>query len=205
MLKFISKQLYIQGLKYGFKKGFKEGYKRGKIFGAKGFVKLNPNVFGAYLEIYNEVHKFAIKVNKASVVRYNPPSPLAKQNILARGCLYKIGERAVILHNSVLSLCEDGWASVVPIVLRSLMDCFINSLAIVNKDNEYMAFKFYIHEDLNLQIDKDISKEVKSFSMDQINQQLVRLSLQNQQTARKYIEDFLKRTEPKSYWYKPEY
>lgn len=43
MFRFIMRQLYLKG----FKQGVKEGYKRGKILGSKGFVKLNPKVFGA--------------------------------------------------------------------------------------------------------------------------------------------------------------
>jgi len=205
MLKFIAKQSYSQGFKRGLRRGFKEGHKRGKIIGSKGLVKLNLHIFDNYSNLYKESRRFAVKVNSASFKKYNPPSKLANQNILSRGCLYKIGERAVILHNSILSLCEDGWASVTPIILRSLLECFMSSLVIAQKDSEYMAFKFYVHDDLNMMIDKNIAEEIENFSRTQINQLLKGLSSTDQKRASKYVDDFLKRSEPKSYWYRPEY
>lgn len=204
-MRFIFKQLVKQGFKYGFKKGFKEGYKRGEIFGSKGFVKLRPSVFSAYLDVYNEVRKFAIKANQVSFRKYNPPSYLPKNNILSRGCLLKIGERSVILHNSILSLCEDGWASVAPVILRSLLECLTNSLAIVMKDSEYMAFRFYCNEYLNQIIDDNINQSIKDIAMEQVNKQLIRLSEENQKRAKEFIQSFLKRDAPKIYWYKKEY
>jgi hypothetical protein len=200
MLKFIAKKLYLRG----FKRGVREGYKRGKITGSKGFVKSNPELF-AYLDFYNKVIGFAVKTNLASFKKYNPPNPLAERNILARGCLYIIGERAVVLDRSILSLCEDGWVSVAPIILRSLLECFTNSIAIVKKDSEYMAFKFYAHDLLNSLVDEYFSKEVKDFNMGQVNFQLNRLNPQDQGRAEKYKSEFLKIGKLRSYWYRPEY
>ena len=200
MLKFIAKKLYLRG----FKRGVREVYKMGKITGSKGFVKSNPELF-VYLDFYNKVIDFAVKTNLASLKKYNPPSPLAGRNILARGCLYIIGERAVVLDRSILSLCEDGWVSVAPIILRSLLECFTNSIAIVKKDSEYMAFKFYTHDLLNSLMDENFSKEVKDFNIGQVNFQLNRLNQQDQERAEKYKSEFLKMGKPKSYWYRPEY
>lgn len=200
MLKFIAKKLYLRG----FKRGVREGYKRGKIIGSKGFAKSSSEVF-AYLDFYNKVIDFAVKTNSASFKKYNPPSPLAERNILARGCLYIIGERAVVLDRSILSLCEDGWASVAPIILRSLLECFTNSIAIVKKESEYMAFKFYACDLLNSLLDEDFSKEAKDFNMGQVNFQLKRLNPQDQERAEKYKSEFLKRGKLRSYWYRPEY
>lgn len=200
MLKFINKKLYIRG----FKRGVREGYRRRKITGSKGFIKSSPEVC-AYLDFYNNVVEFAVKANLASFKKYNPPSLLSERNILARGCLYIIGERAVVLDRSILSLCEDGWASVSPIIIRSLLECLTNSVGIVKKDSEYMAFKFYAHDLLNTLVDGDFSKETKDFNMDQVNLQLNRLNSQDKKRAEEYKSEFLKRGERRSYWYRPEY
>lgn len=201
MLKFISKHIYLSG----FKRGVKLGYKRGKVVGLKGFVTSNPSDFAPFLDIHEKATDFTVKTNIKSYEKYNPPNPLSGKDILARGGLYTIGERAVILHRSILSLSENGWVSVTPIILRSLLECGINSLAIVNKDNEYMAFKFYCNEFLNTQLDKGFSQEIRNFNMNQVRQQIVRLNQADQKRAEEYVKEFLKRKEPKSYWYRPEY
>ncbi|MDD4183192.1 MAG: DUF5677 domain-containing protein [Candidatus Omnitrophica bacterium] len=201
MFGFIAKQLYIRG----FKKGVREGYKRGKIFGSEKFVKSNSKLLGKYLDFYNKVFNFTIKTNKASFEKYNPPSHLANNSILSRGCLYVIGERAVILHRSVFSLCEDGWVSVTPVILRSLLECFTNSVAIVNKDSEYMAFKYYAHDFLNSLLDQDFDNYTKEFNTKQIDFQLQRLNQQDRDRAEKYKSEFMKNGKPRNYWYKPEY
>ncbi|MCX5695623.1 MAG: DUF5677 domain-containing protein [Candidatus Omnitrophica bacterium] len=200
MLKFIAKKVYIEG----FKRGVREGYRRGKITGSKGFVKSTPEVF-AYLDFYNKVIDFAVKTNLASFKKYNPPSPLAGKDILARGCLYIIGERAVILDRSILSMCEDGWVSVAPVIIRSLLECFTNSVAIVKKDSEYMAFKFYAHDLLNSYLDEDFNEYEKDFNMGQVNFQLNRLNPQYKKRAEEYKSEFIKKGKLRNFWYKPEY
>ncbi len=106
-------------------------------------------IFRKYYIIHQKALEFAVFVNEQSTKRHEG----SKKNVLARGCLFKINERNVVLHRSILSLCEAGWASVVPLHLRSMLDCFINCIAILNKDSEYMAFKFYTIDYLNGQLD----------------------------------------------------
>lgn len=197
MLKFIAKEIYING----FRKGVKAGYKAS----SQGFVTSNLDQFTPFLDIHEKATNFAVEVNIQSYRKHNPPSHLSGTNILTRGCLYTICERAIVLHRSILSLCEERWASVTLIILRSLLECGINALAIVKKDNEYMAFKFYCNEFLNTQIDKGFSQEVKDVSMNQVRQQIDRLNQTYQKRAKEYVKEFLKRKEPRSYWYKPEY
>lgn len=198
--------IYKAGARYGVRMGFREGYKRGRVKSSKRYVGLNPDVFGPYVSLYWDVHKFAVKVNLVSYNKYNPLGPSYRGTNLSRGCLYKLGERAVILHRSVLSLCEDGWASVAPVILRTLMECVMHSILIVKKDSEYMAFRYAANEYLNDLIATSTADDsLKKHCREEIRKMLGWLNPEDRRRAEEYIEQFEKRTEPKIYWYRPEY
>lgn len=187
---------------FGFKKGF--GESRGK--GNKGFLFLNPKTVKKYLDLHNNALKFATWVNKKSDQEYEPPALKCEENVLVRGCLYKIGEWAVTLHRAILSLCEAGWASATPILLRGMLDCLVNTIAILNPahNSEYMAFKFYSLEYLNVMIEEK-EGSVFDFSKSQVDNIISRMGSPNQKRAKGYVQEFLKRTERKGWWFKPEY
>lgn len=206
MANFILKYIYKAGFKRGIRYGFKEGFASGKINGSKGFVALNPKLFGKYLDVYKKALDFAVCVNKESYKKFNPPATKSNENVLVRGCLYKIGEWAVILHRSILSLCENGWASVAPILLRSVLDCLVNMIAILSPkyDNEFMAFKFYVHDFLNAMIEEK-RKDILDFNKNQIDGIVKRMKPENQKLANNYIQQFLQNGERKIWWFKPEF
>lgn len=206
MVKFFLKKIYKTGLKRGINFGFKEGFEKGRRKGNKGFVSLNPGTFRKYLELHKKVFNFALKVNQESYRKYQPPVPESEKNVLVRGCLYKIGEWIVILHHAILSLCEDGWASVTPILIRSMLDCLVNTIAILNPkyDSEYMTFKFYSHEFLNSMIREEI-QSVLDFNKRQVGEIIKRMCPKNQKRAKIYVDDFLKKKKHGAWWFKPEY
>lgn len=58
----------------------------------------------------------------------------------------KLDAYAVTLHRSILTLCEAGWTHISSILLRTIMECSANCLAIIhNNFPEYMAFKYLYH------------------------------------------------------------
>ena len=61
---------------------------------------------------------------------------------------------AVTIHQAILTLCDGGWTHVTPILLRTMIECITNCLAIIkNEFPEYMAFKYCCHS--SFQILKD--------------------------------------------------
>lgn len=91
MFKFLIKQAYIKGFKEGTKEGIHAAYKKWGEGKRNRLVSENLRVFGEFLNIHTKVLDFAIKVNLASLKKFNPPSTLSNEGILARGCLWKIG------------------------------------------------------------------------------------------------------------------
>jgi len=66
----------------------------------------------------------------------------------------KLMADAVNIHQAILTLCDGGWAHIAPILLRTMMECIANCLAIINnKPPEYMAFKYCCRS--SFQISKD--------------------------------------------------
>ena len=56
---------------------------------------------------------------------------------------YRLMSYGITLHRAILSLCQEGWTHITPILIRTLMDCSVNCLAIINNEPpEYMAFKY---------------------------------------------------------------
>lgn len=188
---------FVDGVKYGFKEGLERG--------AKGFVTHNTDIYGKFREVYDMTLDFAIKANSASFEKFNPPSKLANIGILSRSCSYKIGERAVILFRSTFSLCEDGWASVVPILQRSLVECLLNLYLTLKEHNDYWAFRFFSHDFLNNLVAKDSTHEIKEESRTELVKLLSRLNGADLIKAKEYKDNFIKKGEFKIYWYKPDF
>lgn len=93
-----------KALEKTYKDGLMEGYKKGLEDGEKGFITDNHKLYGKFYDVYKEILVFAIEVNQKSLKKFNPPSKYAKQDVLPRSCLWKIGERALILHKSIFTM-----------------------------------------------------------------------------------------------------
>ncbi len=192
--------------KRGIHRGFKEGYKRGFIKGTATFTNLNSPRFKPFLEFYNDVLDFAIEANKISFQKYNPPSKDKNKNILTRSALYRIATRAIELYRSVLSLCENGWSSTAAVILRSLMECLMFYIVITRENSEYWAFRYYANDYLNDLIHSSETKDdLRGFQQQQLEDLKIRLSSKDRKEIEIYINNFLKRTKPKAFWFKPEY
>lgn len=181
--------------------GFKEGFERGK----KGFVSSNPEVYGEFHHVYKHILNFAVKVNITSSNKFNPPSKFANVAILSRSCSYKIGEHACILYQSIFSLCESGWASITPILRRSLVECLLNEYLILKEHNDYWAFRFYSHGFLNSLISEKDEPEVKEEARRELDKLFQQLSSSDAKRAKDYESAFLIKRKYNDYWYRPDF
>lgn len=162
--------------------------------------------FKKYYDLYQKALDFAVEVNITSYNKYSPPSLKSSKNIVSRGCLHKIDETAVIMHRAILSLCVSGWASMSPILLRSMFECLTNTLAILNpKDNsDFMGFKFCSLDFLNTMVATD-DKKIFEYHNFLIQREIKKMNGRCKEMADKYVEEFLKQKEQKTWWFKPEY
>jgi hypothetical protein len=79
------------------------------------------------------------------------------------GVFYKINAFAITLHRAVITLCEGGWSHTTPLLIRAILECSANCLALINNDSpEYMAFKYLYFPYLEILKDKGSSEELKA-------------------------------------------
>jgi len=115
---------------------------------------------------------------------------------------YKVTAYAITLHRAILSLCEDGWTHISPMLLRTIIECSSNCLTIVNnKLPEYMAFKYLYYEYLKIYQDKTSSDELKKKNLSDIKQGLTHIK---KTSAKKATEDFIKAEQLGIFWFRPE-
>lgn len=89
--------------------------------------------------------------------------------------------------------------------MRSLLECSLNLSAILTKDSNYMAFRYYCKDFLNDLINKKQEKRVIDSSNEQIKGLLKQLSSNDYNRAKEYVSNFIKKKRNKAYWYNPEY
>lgn len=167
---------------------------------------LKHDLMGRYYALHEKAIDFAVTVNAKSYEKYSPPLAASEKYRVSRGCLHRIGERAVIIHRSILSLCETGWMSMSPILLRSLLECLTNTLAIITPtyNCDYMGFKFCTLDFLNIMVEtKD--KKLFEYHNTLIQTEMKKMDDETKKMADKYIKEFLKQKQEKTWWFKPEY
>lgn len=149
--------------------------------------------------LHDTVIEYAVRIQTAAAARHET---LAKPR-LSHTALSALHRRGVILHRSIRSLCETGWTSTSPVLIRTLLDILVNCYAIVSvgDDAEYMAFKFmasYLIQAIN---DADTSEELRKHH----REQLEKLQQQFEGEERKRVDEFVSNFKPRAYWYQPEY
>ncbi|MBW2006102.1 MAG: hypothetical protein JRI72_16170, partial [Deltaproteobacteria bacterium] len=115
---------------------------------------------------------------------------------------YKIIAYAITLHRAVLSLCEEKWTHVTPILLRTIIDCSANCLVIIhNEYPEYMAFKYFYYEYIRILRDNSYSESLRQKNQHDIEQGL--RVIQNA-TAKEKAERSVQEGNVGIFWFKPE-
>lgn len=148
-------------------------------------------------KLHGIVIHYSIKVHEAAT-RLEGGRPHTSYHALAN-----LHMRAILIHRSIRDLCEAGWTPVTGILVRTLLDIYVNCLAIaiVPEDSEFMAFKFLLAFPLSRVNDSSLSKEIRHAHLKEIEAEISRLPSKDTARATALITD----TTRKSYWYQPEY
>jgi len=111
--------------------------------------------------------------------------------------------RAITIHRSIRTLCEAGWTPVTVILIRTLLDIYVNCLgiAIVQEDSEFMAFRFLFAFQLGRVNDTTLPKEVRRRHLAEIEQAILKLPSGDQARATALLSDSTR----KNYWFQPEF
>ena len=111
--------------------------------------------------------------------------------------------RAVMIHRSIRDLCEAGWTPVTGILIRTLLDIYVNCLAIaIEPDNsEFMAFRCLFAFQLARVNDTAVPKKARLEHRKEFEAAIQQLPSKDAARATALITS----TARKSYWYQPEF
>jgi hypothetical protein len=154
-----------------------------------------PTIIG----IHDELVEFGSNLQGVSARRMETPTHIGK-------CIYfaltRINSDAICLHRAVLSLCGEGWAPITPILLRPMMECSSNCLAIIkNSCPEFMAYKYIHHSLLQMILDSEYPKDKSAAARSEMEGDIEYLvDASAKAKARGYIDA----ESVDIFWFKPE-
>ena len=151
------------------------------------------------ISIHEDLIDFGSELQSASAKKLGASNHIGNCVYTA---LYKMCAYAITLHRAVLSLCEAGWTPITAILLRTIMECTANCLAIVNNAcPEYMAFKYLYHPYLQIIRDTGYPEDKKKKAKIDLEQGLKNLLDEMvRENAKRYIES----DRIDIFWFKPE-
>ncbi len=115
---------------------------------------------------------------------------------------YKGIANAITLHRALLTLCESGWTQVTAILLRTIMECSANCLAIINNQfPEYMAFKYIYHPWIQIIRDDNYPKNIRDKAKTDLDQGIENLK---DEALKKKAIDYAFSEKLNIFWFKPE-
>ncbi len=122
---------------------------------------------------------------------------------MASEALNALTFNAILTHRAVRTLCEEGWTPVTPVLNRTLLDIFANSVAVVERPEraDYMGFKYISDFYRKWLTDPEITDAERQSANAALAMFVARLSEADQVRARALIQE----GRPRTYWFKPEY
>lgn len=151
------------------------------------------------LAIHEELIPFSIEMQTKSSAKMTEGKHIGPN---VYNVFFKIMAYAVTLHRAILSLCESGWTHITPILLRTIMECSGNCLAIVNnEDPEYMAFKYLYHPYIQLWQDEEYPLGKREKAKIDIEKGLEGLE---DEARRKRAKEYCDSRKIGIYWFQPE-
>jgi Family of unknown function (DUF5677) len=109
---------------------------------------------------------------------------------------------AIIAHRSIRTLCEEGWATVTPIIIRTMLDMGANCMAITHHARpDYMGFKYLLSFHIKLANEPSIPNEQRKIFQELVESYILRLNAEDQSNARELV----KQRKGLTYWFQPEF
>jgi hypothetical protein len=160
------------------------------------------NKMGVYediLQLHEDLVDFGSTIQSVSAKKMENESHVEANVYTA---FYKIFANAITLHRSILSLCEAGWTHITAILVRTILECSANCLAIVNNElPEYMAFKFLYHPFIQIVKDTKFPEEKRGKAKIELEQGINNLK---DKTIRQKATEFKNIDKLDVFWFKPE-
>ena len=151
------------------------------------------------IELFDEMTEFGSRVQAKSSSKISKEHHI-EDNVYA--VFYKVIAFAITLHKATKSLCEAGWTHITPILLRALLECTANCLAVIyNELPEYMAFKYLYHPYVKTLRDNKFSEDARKKAEYDIEQGIK--NLKNPKAIEK-AKQFVSEKRLEIFWFKPE-
>lgn len=151
------------------------------------------------MKLHEEIISFGSEMQSKSSIKLEQESHIPNN---VQAFFYKINAYGIILHRAIKTLCESGWTHVTPCLLRTIMECSANCLAIINNEYpEYMAFKYFYKEYVKILRDERTSDPLKEKNLIDINQGIEHIA---DLTAKEKANRFVAEGNVNRFWFKPE-
>lgn len=155
------------------------------------------------IQIHEDLIEFGSKIQKESVRKFEEREHI-ESNVHA--VFHKVIAYAITLHRAVLLLCREGWTHITPILLRTILDCSANCLAIIhNQHPEYMAFKYFYYENIRILKDNNYPNKINKMNIIKIEKGLSDIrNIKAREKAEDFLRSILKKEKIGIFWFKPE-
>ena len=151
------------------------------------------------IQLHEGLIVFGVKVQQKSSNKMEKRHHIEDHVYMA---FYRLIVYGITLHRAILSLCQEGWTHITPILIRTLMDCSVNCLAIVkNELPEYMAFKYLYSSYIKVRNDNNAFKSIKEKATIDLDTGIDHIK--NPSVKNKAIE-FINKGKIGAYWFNPE-
>ncbi len=151
------------------------------------------------IKLHEDLIDFGSRVQKASATKIDREYHVGA-NVYS--IFYKITAYAITLHRAVLSLCASGWTHVTAVILRTILECSVNCLAIVNNEfPEYMAFKYLYHPSIQIKRDDNYPENKREKAKIEIENAIESL---NNETLKQKAIDYTNSDRIDYFWFRPE-
>lgn len=154
------------------------------------------NIQKDIIKLHDDLVEYASKIQSTSASKFKSEKHIP-QHVYTAFC--RINAFGIILHRAVKTLCEEGWTQVSPLLLRTIMECSANCLAIIRNDfPEYMAFRYLYFEYVSRFRDKNTPASLKEKAKIDIAKGLESIE---DSTAKEKAERFVSRDKLKTFWF----
>ena len=157
------------------------------------------SIYEDLIQLHKDLIDFGSEIQSKSSTKFEKEQHI-ESNV--HTVFHRVNAYGIILHRAIKTLCENGWTHTTPGLLRTIMECSVNCLAIINNAHpEYMAFKYLYHSWIEVLRDNKSQESLKAKSKIDVDKGLENIkNSANKELAKRYVEE----GNIKTFWFKPE-
>lgn len=155
--------------------------------------------FEDLIQLHEDLIKFGSDIHEKSIRKFEKEQHI-ESNVHA--VFLRIIPYGIILHRAIKTLCENRWSHTTPVLLRTIMECSANCLAIIHNDYaEYMAFKYLYHDYVDILRENNSCFVLKAKNLSDIEEGLGHIK---NSVAKEKATKFAYEEKVKVFWFAPD-